>query len=220
MKNLGHTIDRLKTVLPKHRPVLQSIKTKWKKYPKREELYWGELLKVLNEDEIRNSGGWEKVKRIINPPVNTRKIKYSIPPMHSSDKVLGVLPEDLSDKIKRYDRSLIALEKKKVEAAITRDSEDLTKIRRSAYIHEIRIKKLWIDIKDKLNLWHIDNGTNISLRDKDGLLVVIHESRQNIHPFQGMGRPGSGKMISMDEDSLRNLFNSMGIDPPPELFDN
>jgi len=217
MKSLGYTIDRIVKAAPHLEEDLLRIRRKWKKYPKREMLYWKEMLNLLNSSELKNHPNWTKIRSIIIPNRKKTKEKNTFRPISPNDKEIGVLPGNLADKARRYDRAIIALEKKRFEAHLTNDTEAIAQIYRRHAIQEIRIKNIWVEVKDHFNLWNMNPNQNLIIKKKGLLLVVVLDQPKSSPPPQQPQQPTEG-MIGLDVEVLRKFLRSLGMDLPPGLF--
>jgi hypothetical protein len=211
MKNLGRAIDQLIKIEPSLEGKLLQIKNKWKRFPSKTMAYWKELLDYLNSDpEIQNHPRHSDIKNAIIPkkPVQ-RKILSSFDRVAPIDTIIGVIPEDIADEIKKQDHKAIALAKLHLEANMTKNIELLFEVNRSEMLLEIATKKIWFRLKDYFKLWTTPNSA-IKLRG-DGLLVLVLCSESPV--------PVGPGLVKMDISTLRNFFKFLGIDPPPGMPD-
>lgn len=213
MKSLGRTIDRVLEVMPKLEDDLVRIRRKWKRYPRKEMDYWKEFLDILNSGFIKGDQKWEEIRKIV---IANRKLppkKYTFQEAHPNDRVLGVIPEYIADKIKKYDRRCIELAKKQMEASMTQDMILLQKLSRQAYKLELDQKKIWLDIRDHFELW--GDGHRFVVKTRNSIPVLIIESSV---PHHSLNPPIAN--IMLDRNSLLNILRHLGIEPPSGLMDN
>jgi hypothetical protein len=211
MKNLGRTIDQLIKIEPSLESKLLQIKNKWRRFPGKTMAYWKELIDYLNsEPVVQNHPRHSDIKSVVVPkkPVQ-RKILSSFNQVAPIDTVVGVIPEDIADEIRRQDRKAITLAKLHLEANMTRNIDLLSEVNRSEMLLEIATKKIWVRLKDRFNLWTSPNSA-IKLRS-DGLLVVVEFSEPPV--------PVGPGLVKMDVSTMRNFFKFLGIDPPPGMPD-
>jgi hypothetical protein len=218
MKNLGKTIDRLLKVDPALEDKLIPIKNKWKKYPGKSMSYWKELIDFLNTDpDMVNHPKRPEIHDIFTVKKRPqRQHLNSFEAVNPTDTILGVIPENLADEIKRHDRQSIEVTKLHVEANITRCADLLAEVSRKESFLDISNKKLWHKLKDYFQLW--GRNSNVSIKKQEnGLLAMVE------YPYPSMPqRPSSmshgnsnPNIIKMDPNSLRQFLQFLGMDPPP-----
>lgn len=217
MKNLARTIDRILKVEPDLKSDLMPIRHKFSRWPKHEMSYWKELLGVLNSEPMQKHPKREEIRKIVSSLPVRRKLPYSFKQVGPQDKIIGALPENISDRLKRHDRRIIDLAKKNVEAEMTADEEALIKIARTNALLDIDQDKIWVTIKDHFNLWKF-RGINLHIKLNGEMLVVTTDSDNG-------GGGGSTFLmqtpmgtIKMDRESFIQFFKSMGIKPPPGMI--
>jgi hypothetical protein len=222
MKDLGKTIDRLLKVDPALEEKLLPIKNKWKKYPGRSMNYWKELITFLNTDpsmlkhpkrpEI--SSIFAVKKRPVRQQLNS--FEMVIP----NDRIIGVIPENLSDEIKRHDREYIDVAKLQVEAVLTKSDALKAEVHRRGSILEIHNKKIWVKLKDHFRMW--DQTVNVSIKKQENGLLAMVETPL---PHQGFGGPGPQlpgptgglpNVFRIDPNTFRQFLQSLGLEPPEE----
>jgi len=224
MKSLGKTIDRILKLDPGLESMLIPIRNKLKRYPTRETIYWKELLKILNSGNFLRHPQREKIRNILSPQRKLEKPVFSFDETGSIDRILGVIPENISDKIRRYDHNCVKMAKNRVEAGMTRNSEMLEKLSRKEALMELDLKKIWIEIKDCFGIW--SHSGHIFIKRK-GPLLVLTELIQN--QFSPDGRPpdkqhpptpnGPGPgFFQVDPNTLRRFFDFLNLKPPPGIF--
>jgi hypothetical protein len=209
MKSLGKTIDRILKVAPALEAHLAPIKSKWKKYPGRSKNYWGELANTLTS-EVVDEIDRKKIREILvtKPPA---KPLYTFDEITPNEKIIGVLPENLSDRIKYHDLVSVKLSMLQTKAALTKDMSLITLLTKRSARLEIAMKKIWYDIKEHFSLW--DKDIKVALKKQGSLIVLIDDSI----PQPPMPIGENGFMMKVDLDTLKGLFKMLGFDPPPGL---
>lgn len=203
MKSLGKTIEELIKVEPALESTLSSIKNKWERYPQRKNHYWKELLKVLNSDTIQNHPKRSVMKDILSIKKKTSKKTYTFEEALPDDFIIGVIPENISDLIRKYDRRTIEIAKLNAEASITRNIDLIAKTLRKEHILSIDSKKLWLSIRDHFDLWKSLN--NFSIKIKNNLLVLIKTPQAQPPQFIGPG------IVKMDQDTLKRFLEFLNL---------
>jgi len=218
MKNLGQTIDRLIKVDPTLEERLTALKNKWKRWPTKTLTYWQELVDFLNSASLLDHPAREKMREIVvakrKPP---RQQLSSFDLATPNDKVVGVIPENIADTIRRNDRQAIAVAKLHVEANMTRNIELGAEVARKELIIELNTKKIWLTLKDQFQLWVKPQA--YSIKKKDNMLVLVE---QNIpaHQIVPAGQTqflGPG-IVKMDQNTLRQFLGFLGLEPPSGMF--
>jgi hypothetical protein len=212
MKNLGRTIDQLIKIEPGLEEKLSQIKNKWKRFPAKTLAYWKELIEYLNSDPslLTHPKRMEMRNIIVSKKRSQRKVLSSFDKATSSDIIVGVIPEHISDDICRQDRLAIEYAKMHLEANMTKNVDLLAEINRKELLLEIATKKVWVALKDHFGLWNKPISHTIKKRD-DGLLVLVEFSTSS---FMG------SNLVKMDLNTMRNFFKFLGIDPPQGLPDD
>jgi hypothetical protein len=210
MKNLGKTIDRIIKVEPALGEKLTPIKNKWKRYPSKAPTYWEELIKLLNTDSSLSNPKRSKIRDIITPRHQFKQNLYSFEEITPADKIVGVIPENLADVIRRYDRKSIEISKLNVEAGMTHNIDLMADVTRKEAILDINSKKIWVDLKDNFKLW--DKLCNLSIKKNGCVLVLTEQAHMNPPSFLAPG------VIKMDPSMLKQFFGYLGIDPPAGLI--
>ena len=209
MKNLGRTIDQLIKIEPVIGEKLLRIKDKWKRYPKRADYYWQELLNFLNtEPSIINHPDRPQMKDVIVSKSTRKRQRTCFESVTPSDKVVGIIPENIVDKIIRQDQQSIQYSKMRVEANMTRDLDLLGQVSRSELLLEIAVKKVWVELKDHFKLWNKLISHVIKTNNNGAYVLVELPSSQTSGPVPNI--------IRMDQNSMRNFFKSLGLDMPGE----
>jgi len=211
MKNLGKAIDRLIEMDPNLEKMLGRIKKKWERSPSKINDCWRELLDYLNSDSLSRHPKRDKMKDILNSKKKSKREVYSFELVHPSDIVLGSLPGDIADIVRRHDRSSIQAAKLRVEAHLTRNVELMAQVLRKELLLDINAKKLWVRLKDHFNLWN--KSVNHTIKSKDGLLVLVEPI---ISSTPTIVSPG---VVKMDNSTFKSFLRFLGIDQnqiPPE----
>jgi hypothetical protein len=204
MKNLGRVIDQLIKVEPCFEQALSQIKTKWKRFPSKEMNYWREMIDYLNS--MKGHPKLPEIKDIITSKRKDPKRAYSFEEVTPQDNVLGVIPENIADIIRRHDRQSIVIAKMHVEATMTRDTELLAVVARKEMVQEMSLKKLWIALKDHFKIWNKQN--NYTIKKKEGFLVLTEINPQVPPQFIGPG------LVKMDADTLKQFMRFLGMNLP------
>ena len=231
MRNIAKVIDRIIKLEPSLEKAIAPIKTKYKRYPKRERIYWAELLDFLNSTEVTPEQR-DAIRDVFIRKKTRKKKKYTFEHVSPNDEVIGTIPEYLSDKLKRLDIQGVDLAKKSIEANMTGNSDLFLEIRKRSSQMEIKQKKIWHEIRDMFDLWKIPE--NIIIKQKGSLLVLTKP--KNIVGSINRGTAGqlpkvspssveilntkSGPLMRMSPDIMKAVFNFLNIQPPPGLFDN
>lgn len=208
MKNLGKAIDLLIQIDPDFEERLKPIKNKWRRWPDKTTKYWAEVLEFLNTDSLMKHPQREKIRNAVNAKKNRKCKLYSFDTILPNDKIIGNIPGDVADKIRKQDRRSIEIAKLRVEADLTRDYDLMAELTRRDHILDIETKKIWLFLRDHFNLWQRPGNYNI--RSKDGVLFLIIQQNQQAQYV----KPG---VIKLDPALLRKFFRYMGIDLPPDL---
>ena len=211
MKNLGKTIEQLIKVDPNLEKELMSIKNKWKRYPNKTNDYWKELLDFLNSDILMNHPKRMEMKDIINSKRKETCLVYSFEEVALNDKIIGTIPENVADNIRRQDRQSIKVAKLHVEASMTRNLELMAESSRKGQILDIKTKKMWVSLRDHFHLW--TKPGNYNIKTKKGLLFLVEQVPHSPPQFVGPG------VMKIDPELLKKFFRFMGINPPPDLLD-
>jgi hypothetical protein len=209
MKNLGRTIDQIVKLDPALENRLIPIKNRYKRYPSKTLDYWKDLLNVLNSDDLMTHPKRLEIRNILMPAKRVEKKVNSFDDITPNDKVLGVLPENIADRIRRHDRIFIEISKQHTEAVLTKNIKLITSLSRRNAKQEIQLKKIWFDIKEHFGLW--DCECQYSIKKKDNILVLAITQEQN-GPTPGPG-PRPGGMVMMDPDNFKNFLRMLGINP-------
>lgn len=201
MRNLGKTIDQIIKIDPNLEKSLSRIKTKWERTPDKAKNYWQELINYLNSDNLLKHPNRFDIKNILNPSRPVRKSLYTFELLKPTDKILGVIPENIADIIRRHDRAAITAAKMRIEANLTGDLDLLTITARKEAKLEINSKKIMILLKDCFKLW--DFSMPFTIKAKDGLLYMVE-----IVPLL----PGDQNLVKMDPNTFKSFLRFLGID--------
>lgn len=208
MKNLGKAIDILIGIDPAFEEKLKPIKNKWRRWPAKTTQYWAELLEFLNTDSMLQHPQRDRIKSAISgTPRKYKRKLYSFETVLPSDTIIGNIPGDLADKIRRQDRKSIEIAKMRVEADLTRDADLMADLIRKDQILDIETKKIWVTLRDHFNIWKKPGNYNI--RSKDGVLFLVIQNQAAQYV-----KPG---VIKVDPALLKKFFRYMGLDMPPDL---
>ena len=205
MKNLGKAIDLLIQIDSDFEKKLKLIKNKWRRWPNNSTKYWTELLEFLNADSLMTHPRRDQIRNAINTKKKNKRKLYSFETLLQNDRVIGNIPGNMADKIRRQDRRSIEIAKLRIEADLTRNTDLMAELIRKDHILEIETKKMWVSLRDHFNLWKQPGSYNI--RSKDGVLFLVMPQLSS--PPQYI-KPG---VIKVDSTMLRNFFRYMGIDP-------
>lgn len=209
MKNIGRTIDTLIRIDPDFGRKLKIIKSKWKRWPQKTSDYWAELLEYLNTSNLRNHPKREMIRRALNPKKSKKQVLYSFEDVGRNDVIVGPVPEDWADKIRKQDRRYIEIAKLRLEAEMTHNTALMIDLVRKDNILEIETKKMWVDLRDHFDLWAKAGSYNI--RNKEGTLFMV--ASQLNHPQ--ILKPG---LIKVTPEIMREFYRFMGYDElPPGL---
>ena len=175
MKNLGKTIDKLIQIDNDLEKSLKPIKTKWKRFPKREEYYWTELLTFLNSEKLMDHPEREKMKKVFFNPRKKKSPKYSFEAISEQDTIIGPLIGKLADKIRQLDLRSIRLAKEHVEANMTHDHDKLVTTFRKSQIIDVETRRVWIAIKDHFNLWSKPGNYNFKISRENNIIYLVEQ---------------------------------------------
>lgn len=207
-KNLSRTIDRLIEVEPSLEKKLVPLKKKFNRWPSKKQDYWNELLNIMNNDKnILTHPKREKMKNIIVSKKVHKKKNYTFNLLTDLDNVVGMIPENYADIIKRLDLKSIKIAKDKVEADLTNNFDLHVSLKKQETNLEIETQKVWMKIKDHFDIWASPGQYNIKI--KNGALYLVESALNTIN----------GNIIKMDPKILKEFFKFINIDPPPGLQD-
>jgi hypothetical protein len=207
VKNLGKTIDRIIKVDPALEQKLSSIKNKWRRTPSKTLDYWKELLDFLNSNSLLSHPRRSEIRDIITSRSHIqRKHLYTFEYVSANDKIIGVIPENLSDKIRRNDRQTLDTSKLNMEASLTRNAELAAEVAKKEAVLDINSKKIWFILREHFQLW--SNPANLSIKSHENMLVVVEQHQPAVPPsFVGPG------LVKMDPHTLRQFLQFLnGMD--------
>jgi len=210
MKNIGKTIDKLITLEPGFEKDLTKIKNKWARYPKRHTAYWKELLNYLNSPELIDHPKRAGIRDILIPTTkNKPKVTLNtFELITASDIIVGAIPENIADKVRKQDRQAIEHAKLAAVANMTGDEALICKLRRNELLNEIMSRKIWIELKDHFKLWLKNTSYTIKIT-QDNLLVLVE-----LHVMQQPDQNGP-RAIRLDNGQMGNFLRMLGLDFPP-----
>jgi len=205
MKNLGKTIDRIVKVDPNLQDPLSTIKNKWKRDIRSEAKtasHWKELVNFLNSPKLMQHPLREQIRSVLVgkkdvPLLNTFE------EIDKSDRVVGVIPENIADSIRCYDRKTIWFAKKRIEATMTHNVNLMAQLSREEVKIEIHIRKIWMTVKDHFGLW--TNPSMFMIKKDRGALVIVERPQQ----------PQQTGLPRIDPNMLMRLFGGE-LPPPPD----
>lgn len=218
MKNLAKTIDRILKIEPELGNQLLPIRKKFSRFPSKERAYWEELLGILNSETMLHHPKREEIRKVVSFVSPRHKLSYTFKQVGPQDKILGALPEHLSDRLKSHDRRRIEMAKHGVEAEMTGNESAFSKLMRTQAMLEIDQAKIWVAIKDHFDLWKLREA-NLHIKKNGEVLVVTMDKT----PEDGGGsstflmQTPMGTM-KMDREALIQFFKSMGMKPPPGMI--
>ena len=139
-----------------------------------------------------------------------------------ADRVIGVIPENFSDEIKRHDREYIAIAKLNVEAVLTDSTELKAEVLRRGTLLEIHNKKIWLKLRDYFQLWDKPANNCTIKKQENGLLAMVDTPPPSFSGMMSGGRPqmpdGNGlpNIFRVDPNNLRQFFQALGLEPPSD----
>ena len=210
MKDLGKTIDKLILIDKDLEKALKPIKNKWKRYPKRTENYWAELLKFLNSSDLMEHPKRDRMSKVINNVKKRKRPNYSFEIISKNDRIVGPVTGHLADKVRRLDLQSVRIAKERLEANMTHNLTMQIETIRKDQILEVETKKVWIALRDHFKLWAKPGNYNLKISPEDNMVYLVEQ----FTPPQVTG-PG---MVKMDPVMLRKFYEFMGMEPPPDLF--
>lgn len=209
MKNLGKTIDTLIRIDPEFEEKLKPIKNKWRRWPDKTMQYWAELLEILNTDTMMRHPNRNEIRDVINTKNKKKRKLYSFDTILPGDKIIGNIPDNIADKIRRQDRRSIEIAKSQAETELTRDLDLMANLVRRDHLLEIDTKKMWITLRDHFKLWQKTGSYNI--RNKNGVLFLV---MPQINQQARYVKPG---VLNVNPELLKRFFRYIGLDLPPDF---
>jgi hypothetical protein len=220
MKNIVKTIERILAVEPDLDKQLNPIKTKSEKYPGKKNYYWTQLLKILNDEIPQDHPKRSEIKNILNEKKPAKKVLQTFETPTKIETIVGIIPEHLEGKLRKYDRCQIDLAKRSIEAKLVHDEENMIDVVRKMEILELKQRKIWTELKDYFKLWGPDGASTYLIRKKDSVLVltkVNNDRSQGL--FDAIGG-GSDGIMRLDPDMIKRFLRGLlppqsGLLPPP-----
>lgn len=208
MRDVTRIIERIIKADPSTETDLVSLRRKFKRYPHKKEDYWKELVEYLSSRYAQGHPKRDEIRKIlVGSPRRVSKKNYTFEEVSPQDKVVGLIPENIADKIKAYDRKSIELAKRQVEANLTKNTELIIEVSRRGYLLEISLKKIWVEVKDHFRLWDKPEGFVIKRHDSLLYLAVLPQEVIQRKPVSFIGGD-PGTII----DFLKKLGFSGGND--------
>lgn len=217
MKSLGRTIDKLIKVDPNLQEKLLPIKSKWLRYPAKSMNYWQELIDFLNSDSVKTHPKINEIKQIIVSKRVPPQPMYTFEDAIAGDHIIGVIPENVSDMIRRHDRKVVALSKKQIECNMTHNTDLATKLAREELLMEISMKKIWLVLKDSFQLWN--KALNYTIKKHNGALVLVEQMPMQQIPNGQMILP-NGNVMRINPAALKDFLKNIGMGIDPGFPDN
>jgi hypothetical protein len=216
MKNLGRAIDQILKIEPSLDVRLMPIKIRWENNPRKAPAYWTQLLKILNIEVGPNHPKRMEIQGVLVSKKKLSKKQYTFEPPSETEKILGVIPENLEFRFKKYDQMQIQIAKRGLEARLTHNRNLMIQLTRQTEILEVNQKKLWFDLKNHFNLWSLEGNHTLLIRQhKDGyLLLTVTQTQQLSHSIQ----EGDSFLMRMDPELLKRFFKFLNMQPPPGIF--
>jgi hypothetical protein len=219
MKSLDKIVDKIIKIEPKLQEQLVPLKSKWEKSNRLS--YWKQLLKILNKEITPQHPRRLEIQNIfISRRVKGHRKLQTFEPPSQLEGVVGVLPEPIDCKIRRYDRMQIDLSKKVLEARMTHNYDLMSAVMRQYEKLDLKQKQVWMEIKDHFDLWKVDDPTSFFIREKDRLLVLtsvkINPNGGNSGPINGGDSPEG--FIKLDPELLKKFMKYFNLNPPPGLL--
>ncbi len=222
MKGLSKIVDKILKIEPSLQSQLVPIKVKWEKSNRA--AYWKQMLKILNTAIPQQHPKRKEIQNVFlsrRRPI-VKKLQTFEPPS-PVEAVIGVLPEPIECRVRRFDRMQIDLSKRMLESKMTHNISMMTDSMRRYEKLELKQKQIWIEIKDHFNLWKIDDPSSFFIRERDRLLVLT-SVKMNSPSGSGGGLQGSGDSpdggfaVKLDPEMLKKLLKYLNINPPPGLL--
>jgi hypothetical protein len=211
MRNLSKTVDRILKVEPSLGDQLLPIKSKWEKSNR--SVYWRQLIRILNTTITAAHPKHQEIRNIFYVQKSHVRTRYTFETPAPSETVMGVIPEDLECRLRKFDRQQIALAKKAIEAQMTHDETAINEVAKQHEKLDLKQRQVWSALKDRFKLWEINEPCSFFIRIRDSLLVLTSQkSQQHFGPV---------KRIPVDGDSIQRFLKMLGLSPdgpPPEGF--
>ena len=217
MMALNKIVDKILKIEPSLQDRLIPIKDKWERSNK--VIYWKQLLEVLNVVVPKNHPKRLEIQRIFTKKPRTAKKIQTFELPSPAETVVGVLPEQMDCRIRRYDRLQIVLSKNLLEARMTRNTALAVETMRRYEKLDLKQKQVWMNIKDHFNLWKMDDPTSFFIREQNHLLVLTSIKMNGSGGGNGVLLNPSGDpdnlAIRLDPEMLKKFLKMFGLNPPP-----
>jgi hypothetical protein len=109
-----------------------------------------------------------------------------------------------------------------VEAVLTDSTELKAEVLRRGTLLEIHNKKIWLKLRDYFKLWDKPANNCTIKKQENGLLAMV-DTQPPVHSGMGiLGRSqlpdnqGPPNTFKVDPNSLRQFFQALGFEPPPD----
>jgi hypothetical protein len=217
-KDLAKLIEKLIHIDPSLENDLEPIRKKYLKQSKIVMDCWNKLISILNEQSYDKNTRSKMMKLIVPRPSVQKKSGFE--PPHPNERILGTIPQNIADTIRKQDRAILSIQKSNLEAQITNNHSLFVEIGKKQARLDIQQKKVWLDLKNHFNLWD-NNSQYFSIREKGPMLVLTEPKRVMSAPPKNMMMPQPGQntgIIQIDPEVLRQIFRMMNIQPPPGMF--
>ena len=220
--NLRRTIDQILKIDPQLSKQLSPIKDKYLQRPKRAKVYWEELLTVLNSKPLLDHPHREEMRQLFvaKHQKKTHPL-YTFQETDQADTIIGIVPENIADRLRHYDRKTILMAKSHTEAEMTEDKNKLVQLNRENALREIELKKIWVILKDYFKFWDKDLGSTTIKKHGPHLVLVTRKEGGGGGPNQGgivMQTPFGMAQLNMDD--FKKMMKMLGLPPPPGMDDN
>jgi len=212
MRNLSKVIDKIIKIEPTLKVPLLAIKTKWEKNAHKS-LYWKQLLKLLNTKITPEHPKRVPINNILNPKKKPIKKVGTFEAPTPGETIIGILPENIECKIRKYDRLNIEYSKRLVGARMTNDVPLMIELAKKFDLLEINQKKIWFDIKNHFNLWEVKSALSFLIRTRENLLVLTSTSFGSEAPSSQIDG-NTNSIIELDPDILMKFFRFLNNPPP------
>lgn len=222
--NLAKAIDRLLHLDPKLGDQLIPIRDKYIMRPKRARVYWKELLDVLNSEPVRKNPRWHEFRQIFVTKGKPSKIRYTFDEVNPTDSLIGTIPENLADRIRRYDRRIVLMAMKNTEAEMTSNTDEQVRLSRLNELRSVELKRIWIALKDHFKLW--DKNIGEVLIRKNGPLLVLVRNNPTPQAQQRQNTPGGVVFqtpfgaVQTTPEILKQILKLLGLPMLPGMEDD
>lgn len=214
-KDLSKVIDKLIQIKPDLKDELEPIKKKYSRQKKTILNYWNKLFVILNNHSF-DKNTKNKIMKTVLPKRSVRRNENTFDSPHANEKIVGPIPENIADNIRRQDKLLVRLQKLSLEAQMTNNRNLLMDLEKKQARLEIKQKKVWLDLREYFNLWK-RNTQYFSIRKKGPILVLTKQQKRPNQRQMGIKAPQSG-VIQVSPEMLKEFFRMMNLEPPPGMF--